>query len=603
MLADDWQGVSSFDRVCKSEVLTRGRGGAGLDISQLSANAHPLREDLLTMRVFKGAQIIAGTAVLALGLAACGGGDEAPDPAAGGEGSAAAPIVIEIAEPQHELVPGNTAETSGAEVLNALFIGLVNYDADKKPINQIAESITSDDQINWTIKLKDGYKFHDGTPVDAQSFVDSWNYTANGANAYEANYFMGSIAGYAEMNPADPDGDGPQEAPAATATTLSGLKVVDPLTFTVELTNPFSGFPTMLGYTAFYPMPKAAFGPDGKVTAAYGESPIGNGPFKMAKPWKRGVETKISLVRNDDYTEAKAKVEAVDFAIYTDLNTAYRDLQAGNIDIMDQLPAEVIASAKAELGDRYIEQPSSGIGYLGFPTKVGADYAKSPELRKAISMAIDRKTITEQVFSGTRVPADDFISPVVAGYRQGACGEACTYDPVKAKELWDANGGAQAGTIELGYNADGGHKEWIEAVANNLRTNLGVNVEPKPVEKFATILDDLGADKWKGLFRMAWIMDYPSPENYLKPIFAANASSNYSGFNNKEFEELLKKADSAPTVEEGIAAYQAADDILLKELPYIPVYFYQTNGAFSSNVKNVKIDPFERIDIVNVERA
>ncbi|MEO3854486.1 ABC transporter substrate-binding protein [Acrocarpospora sp. B8E8] len=552
------------------------------------------------MRVTKGAQIIAGSALLALAVAACGGSDA---PEAGGSAPATQPVRVEIAEPQHELVPGNTAETSGAEVLNALFIGLVNYDAEKKPINQIAESITSDDQTNWTIKLKDGYKFHDGTPVDAQSFVDSWNYTANGANAYEGNYFMGSIQGYAEMNPVDPDGEGEQVAPAATATTLSGLKVVDNLTFTVALTNPFSGFPTMLGYTAFYPMPKAAFGPDGKVTEAYGKSPIGNGPFKMAKPWERGKDQAISVVRNDDYKEGKAKIDAVNFQIYLDLNAAYRDLQAGNLDIMDQLPAEAIGSAKAEFGDRYIEQPSSGIGYIGFPIKTGADYAKNADVRKAVSMAIDRKTITETVFSGTRVPADDFISPVVSGYRQGACGEACTYDPVKAKELFDKAGGASLGAIEIGYNADGGHKEWIEAVANNLRTNLGAEVTPKPVEKFATILDDLGAKKWKGGFRMAWIMDYPSPENYLKPIFAANASSNYSGFNNKEFEEHLKAGDSAKTLEEGIAAYQAADDILLKELPYIPVYFYQTNGAYSQHVKNVKIDPFERIDLFNVEKA
>ncbi|MEO3814676.1 ABC transporter substrate-binding protein [Sphaerisporangium sp. B11E5] len=548
------------------------------------------------MRVTKGAQIVVGTALLALAVAACGGGGGDTSGAGSSAGAGAAGAVrVEIAEPQHDLIPGNTTETSGAEVLNALFVGLVDYDADKKPYNRVAESIESPDSKTWTIKLKSSYKWHNGEPVVAQNFVDSWNFTANGANAQEGNYFFGSIAGYDEMNPG--------EGKTPTATTLSGLKVVDDTTFTVELKNPFSGFPTMLGYTAFYPLPKAAFESEGKLKADFGSNPVGNGPFKMSKPWKRGSDQTISTVRNDDFSEGKAKIDAVDFKIYTDLNTAFNDLRAGNLDIMDQLPAEAIATAKQEFGDRYIEQPSSGIGYIGFPIKNGADYAKNKDVRKAISMAIDRKTITETVFSGTRVPADDFISPVVSGYRQGACGEACTYDPAKAKTLFEQAGGKSMGAIEIGYNADGGHKEWIEAVANNLRTNLGVEVTPKPVEKFATILDDLGAKKWTGSFRMAWIMDYPSPENYLRPIFGSGASSNYSGYSDKKFDDLLTQGDSAKTIEDGIKFYQQADDLLLEELPYIPVYFYQTNGAYSNHVKNVKIDPFERIDLFNVEKA
>ncbi|GIH69868.1 peptide ABC transporter substrate-binding protein [Sphaerimonospora thailandensis] len=553
------------------------------------------------MRVTRGVKLAAGTALLALAVAACGGGggDSKESGSAGAQ-----PVRVQIAEPQNDLIPGNTAETSGSEVVSALFIGLMSYDDNKKPVNRIAESIESTDQVNWTIKIKDGYTWHDGTPVTAQNFVDAWNFTAYGPNLQQNNYFYSVVKGYDEMNPADPDGEeGPKEAPEPSAKTLSGLNVVDDKTFTVELTHPFSGFPTMLGYVAFYPLPKAAFGADGKLTADYGANPIGNGPFKMSKPYKRGTDQTIDLARNDSFKEGQAKVDAVQFKIYTDLNTAYNDLRAGNLDIMDQLPAEAIGGAKAEFGDRYIEQPSSGVGWIGFNVKTGASYSKNPELRKAISMSIDRKTITETVFSGTRVPADDQISPVVAGYRKGACGEACTYDPAKAKELWDANGGKDVKTINLNYNADGGHKEWIEALANNLRTNLQVEVQAKPYEKFADILNDLEKGKVPGGFRMAWIMDYPSPENYLRPIFATGGSSNYVKYSNKEFDELLKKGDSAATFDEGLKYYQQADDIALRDLAYVPIYFYTTNGAYSTHVKNIKIDPFEHIDLFNVERA
>ncbi|MEU7001088.1 ABC transporter substrate-binding protein [Nonomuraea sp. NPDC046570] len=554
------------------------------------------------MRVTKGAQIVAGTALLALAVAACGGGGGGTEQKASG-GAAASPVRVYIAEPQHELSPINTNDTSGAEVLNALFVGLVDYDKDKNPILKGAESIEPDAESKvWTIKLKDGFKFHNGDPVTAQSYVDAWNAAAYGPNAYEGGYFFSSVEGYEDVAPADPDGpDGPTPAPEPKAKTLSGLKVVDDKTFVVTLARPYSGFKTMLGYTTFMPMPKAAFGPDGKVTKEYGESPIGNGPFKMAKPWKRGSEQSMSLVRYDDYVE-KAKIDAVEFKIYTDANTAWNDLRAGNLDIMDQLPPEAIATAKQELGDRYIEKPSSGIGFLGFNIVSGDKYATNPELRKAIGMAIDRKTITETIFSNTRVPADDFISPVVGGYQQGGCGEACTYDPAKAKALWEKAGGGKA-NIEIAYNADASHKEWIEAVANNLRQNLGVEATPKPYEKFALIQDDLDVGKVKGAFRMAWIMDYPSMENYLRPIFGTGGSSNYGRYSNKDFDKALTAGDSAKTQEEGNAAYRKGADMIAKDLPYLPIYFYQTNGGYSQNVKSVTIDPFERVDLANVERA
>ncbi|GAA2809607.1 hypothetical protein GCM10020219_096880 [Nonomuraea dietziae] len=268
---------------------------------------------------------------------------------------------------------------------------------------------------------------------------------------------------------------------------------------------------------------------------------------------------------------------------------------------MDQLPPEAIATAKQELGDRYIEQPSSGVGYFGFNARNGEEWAKNPELRKAVSMAIDRKTITEQVFSGTRVPADDFVSPIVAGYRKGACVE-CVYDPAKAKALWDKNGGGK-GPVSLSYNGDGGHKEWIEAAANNLRQNLGVEVKVDAFESFAAILDELDKGKVTGGFRMAWIMDYPSMENYLRPIFGTGGSSNHGRYSNKDFDELLVKGDSAKSDEEGVKFYQQAGDMLVKDMPYIPVYFYQTNAGYSQRVKNVTIDPFERIDLAKVERV
>ncbi|MEV0231154.1 ABC transporter substrate-binding protein [Nonomuraea sp. NPDC050786] len=545
------------------------------------------------MRVTKGAQIVAGTALLALAVAACGGGasDGGGTAAGGGE----TPVRMEVGEPQELLNPQNTTETEGSEVLAAIFSPLVRYDENKQPVEEAAESITTSDSKVWTIKLKSGYTWHDGTPVTAADYARAWNYAAYQDNAMASSYFFGRVDGYNDVHPG--------EGKTPTAKEMKGLKAVDDLTLEVTLSAPFSQFKTMLGYTAFYPLPKAAFGSDGKVTQAYGEQPIGQGLFKVDKPYKKGTDQTIDLTVYDKFPGAKPKNwKKLQFKIYTSAETAYNDLQAENLDVDDSLPASAIASAKAALGDRYFDEPDAAVGYIGVPLKYNPDF-KNPDVRKAISMAIDRKTITETVFSGTRAPADDFINPAIPGYRQGAC-TSCTYNPAEAKKLYDSAGGPKK--IELGYNADGGHKEWIEAVANNLRANLNIEVTPKPFEKFQGILDALDAKEYKGLFRMGWSIDYPSAENYLTPIFGTGSigtGSNYGGYSNKDFDELVAKGDQAADPAEGLKLYQQADDILLKDLPYIPVYFYRSNFGHSTKVKNVKLNLLNQVQWADIEKA
>jgi oligopeptide transport system substrate-binding protein len=540
------------------------------------------------MRKVVGLRAAAGAVMIALAVAACGGG--------GGEAANDLPVRMEIGEPQKGLVPTLTSESEGGEVLNALFTPLVEYDANKQPVpSALTESINTTDNKVWTIKLKPGFTFHNGEKLTAQSFIDGWNYGANQDNAQDANYFFARIDGYADLNP----GEGKE----VTAKTMKGLKAVDELTLEVTLADQFSQFSTMLGYTAFYPLPKAAFGPDGKVTKEFEASPVGNGLFKMTKPYRKGTDQTIDLVRFEEYAGPKPKIDKVQLKLYTSIETAFNDLRAGNLDLMDNMPPSAISVAKSQLGAQYLEQADAGIGYIGFPLETNPAF-RNPDVRKAVSMAIDRKTIADKVFSGTRAPADDFINPAIAGYRQGAGGETFVYDPAKAKALYDEAGGPK--TLELAYNTDGGHKEWMEAVGNNLRSALGITVNMKPYEQFAAILDDLEQRKFTGAFRMGWAIDYPSAENFLTPIFGTGAietGSNYGGYSNKEFDELLVKGDTAKTAEESLKFYQQADDILIKDLPYIPVYFYRLNAAQSQNVKGLKVNLLNQIEWLSVEKA
>ncbi|MGW4895001.1 peptide ABC transporter substrate-binding protein [Kitasatospora sp. NPDC004240] len=548
------------------------------------------------MRLTKTMRWTALAACTALAITACstGGDKKSSGQTSGAPGKKGGSISVELGEPQHGLVPQNTAESEGAEVLNAIFAGLIDYDIKTNaPTLRVAESIESPDATVWTIKLKDGYTFHNGEKVTAKSFVDAWNYGANQDNAQEAMPFFDKILGSEELAP------GKGKTPATKE--LKGLKVVDDKTFTVTLKAPFSQFKTMLGYNAFFPLPQAFF-TDPK---AYGEKPIGNGPFEMDGAWEHNKQIKVKRYENFPEADGKAKLDSVTFKIYEKLETAYNDLRADTIQITDKLPISAMGTVASEFGDRYIYKPESGVGYLGFPIATNPAFAKA-DIRKAISMAIDREAITKTIFSGTRKPADDFINPIIPGYRQGALGDAAKYNPAKAKELFTQAGGLPGNTIEIGYNADGGHKEWIEAVGNQLKANLGLEVTFKPFEKFGAILTALGDKKYSGAFRMAWSMDYPSAENYLRPIFSKVAienGSNYGGYVNEEFETVLAKADSAKTDEESLKLYQQADDILIKDMPYIPVYTYMSSSAYTKTVKNVNVNAQGQMDLANVELA
>ncbi|GGL45902.1 peptide ABC transporter substrate-binding protein [Planomonospora parontospora] len=540
------------------------------------------------MRVTKGAKIIAGTVLLALGLAACGSGTSAD-----GVAGADQPVRMKIGEPQKLFYPADTTEAEGAEVMGAIFAPLVKYDENKQVIDFVADSISSTDNKVWTIKIEPGFTWHNGEKLVAQNYVDAWNYAANQENAQGGNYFFARILGYDDLNPG--------EGKTPVTTEMKGLRVIDNETFRVTLSQPFSQFRTMLGYTVFYPLPKAAFGDDGKITEAYARQPIGQGYFKMDKPYNKGTDQTIELTRYEYFPEVKPKFEKLQFRIYTSAETAWNDLQGGTLDILEQLPPSAISTAK-ELGDRYIDQADAGVGYVGFPIMANKAY-ENPQIRQAISMAIDRKTITQTVFSGTRAPADDFINPLLDGYRPGAC-TACAYDPAQAKRLYDEAGGPKQ--LELASNMDGGHKEWIEAVANNLRSNLGIEVTVRPFEKLQQILDELDTKKYGGMYRMGWSIDYPSAENYLTPMFSTGSiktGSNFSGYSNTQFDELVAKGDTATSQEESLKYYQKADDLLLRDLPMIPIFFYRLNAAFSEHVRGVKINLINQVEWTTVERA
>ncbi|MFC5956861.1 ABC transporter substrate-binding protein [Streptomyces pratens] len=515
---------------------------------------------------------------VALAATACGGGD-------GGSGETGAVLSASWGDPQNPLEPSNTNEVQGGKVLDMIFRGLKRYDPETgEAQDMLAESIETKDSQNFTVRVKNGWTFSNGEKVTAQSFVDAWNYGASLKNNQRNAYFFGYIEGYDETHP---------EKGEQTADTLSGLKVTDELTFTIKLTQKFSTFPDTLGYAAFAPLPQAFFDDHD----AWVAKPVGNGPYTV-DTYTKG--SQMSLRAWADYPgNDKARNGGVDLKVYTDNNTAYTDLLAGNLDLVDDVPASQLKNVKSDLGDRYLNTPAGIIQTLAFPFYDKAwNKTGSEKVRKGLSMAINRDQITETLFVKTRTPATDWTSPVLGkdgGFQDGLCGDACEYKPDEAKKLIQEGGGLPGGKVTITYNADtGSHKDWVDAVCNSINNALDNEraCAGNPVGTFADFRNQITQQKMSGPFRAGWQMDYPLIQNFLQPLYYTNASSNDGKWSNKNFDEFVDRANQETDTAKAVGLFQQAEEVVRDNMAAIPLWYQNGSAGWSERLSDVKLNPF-----------
>ncbi|MFC0503402.1 peptide ABC transporter substrate-binding protein [Micromonospora costi] len=544
------------------------------------------------MRVSKRASsAIALSAAVALIASGCSGSDDGGDAGNTADGA----IVIDGTQPEVPLVPANTTETGGGAIIDYLWTGLVEYPNNGgAPQNAVAESIETQDSKVYTIKIKKGLKFHDGSEVKAANFTKAWNWAAYSPNGAQNSSFFADIQGFDDVQSEDPDGDGPKPAPEPKAKEMSGLKVVDDYTFEVTLGAPTAVFPTKLGYSAFVPLPDVFFTqkPD-----EFGRKPIGNGPVKFVS-WEDDVM--IKLTRFDDYQlRDKMKIKDVDVKLYQEDTAAYNDLLAGNLDFQQQVPVSALAGDKwkADLGDRAIQSTTPSTGIIAFP--IYDKRFQDPKLRRAVSLAINRQEITDKIFFGNRTPADSWANPLTPGAKAGNC-TACQFNPDEAKRLLAEAGGFQ-GEMVFYYNADASHKEWMEAVAQSVKNVLNINARAEGIPTFAVFREQINAHKMKGPYRAGWQQDYPDVENWVNPLYVTGGSSNDGQYSNPQVDALAKEASGAPSLEASHEKFAEAVKIIDQDTPSIVVYFQGQQSGHSEKIKKVELTNVGEIDITSVE--
>ncbi|MFB7868129.1 ABC transporter substrate-binding protein [Streptomyces sp. NPDC056069] len=527
------------------------------------------------MRGAMNARWVAGAIVVPLAATACGQGAESNYASSGVDPNGI--FSIALGEPEKPLLTGDTMESNGAAVLAGLFSTLVDYREDGSMEMVNAESVTTADSRTWTVKIKKGWTFHDGTPVTAHSYVDAWNWNADIGNSMGLASWFADIQGYNDVHPET-------EGAKAAAKGMRGLRVVDNQTFTIELKTAVPYFGHKLACIVFAPLPTSFY----KDPKAAGENPVGNGPYRFDS-WDH--KKKIEITRFNGYKGPnKAKNGGVLFKNYITLEAAYEDLKSGNVDVLRGIAPKDLPVYRKDLGDRAVDQPFSAIQSLAIAFY--ADQWKKPKqidprVIQGLSMAIDRATITRTVLNGTREPATGWVAKGVLGYQPNAV-EATRFDPVRAKQLIAEGGGVPGSAISIQFNADGGHKEWVDAVCNSITQATGVKCHGDSKPDFQADLTARKNRQVKSIYRSGWVLDYPVNANFISELFRTNAGANQGGFSNKELDARIAQADSSATLDEAVKAYQAIEKDLVNYMPSIPLWYYKVNAGYSEKVSGVR---------------
>lgn len=518
---------------------------------------------------------------------------------AGTESTAAKPggtFSVASEEPQN-LVPSNCYDLYCANVLNQLYTGLFRFVTQSdgtvapEPTELVDSISTSDGGTTWSIKIKDGWTFTNGEAITAQTFVDTWNFAANGGNGQQLGFVFGpaqlNVVGYDKVSDTK-----------STDGKLEGLKVVSPTEIQMTLVSPLGQniFENFLAGPQIFPMPSVAF----TDVDAFNKQPIGDGPYMMTEPWTPN--QKIDIVKNPDYKGTPGNADKVEFRIYNDTTAEWADLQANNVDVVPQIPQAALSQASQVLGDRFINTPGAlSFSYYFFPQQ-GTTYANK-DVRKAIAMSIDEAAINEKLLYNTQTPATAFAPSTIPGGGTDPCGEACTYDPVKAKQMFDAAGGVPGNKIEFA-GLQGSPNTVLKATCDQIQKNLGVTCSLKLFPDFGSMLDaygKIGPNDAGFIGGLGWGADNPTLQNMIAPLFGTGSPSNYIGYSNPKFDELIAKGNAEQDTAAQIKDWQDAQQVVYDDFVAFATNWRNTVAGYSTNVTNVDINPQGFINIPEIQ--
>ncbi len=490
-------------------------------------------------------------------------------------------VTIAISEPAF-IDPVNLVESEGIQVGNALFDSLVAYDPKTSElVPAVAESWESnEDATVWTFHIRKGSTFHNGREVTAQDFKYAWERICDPENESMVSYHLAAIKGFDEMQNGQ-------------ASNLAGVKVTNDYTLEVTLAYPFADFEYVVGHPALAPVPQEEVEKD---LAAYAEMPVGNGPFKMTEPWNH--DQYIKVARFDNYYGGAPYVDGVDFNIFPDPEAAFLEFRAGTVDFSAIPSSEVEAvidqygkspdGLEVSPGQQAVLGPELSTYFFVFNTE--DPILENADLRRAISLAINRDTVAEVIFGGLRQSASSIIPPGVLGYEEGAWPYS-HFDRAQASELLAAAGypdGDGLPELTLLTNSGGGHEQVMELFQADL-ASIGVQSRIESIEA-AQYLENLSTGNFQ-IARCSWTADYPIIDSFLHPLFYSESGNNAGHYTNQAVDAAIIDARKITTSADRIAAYRDIVQMVGEDAPAVPVVAYNHQYVGSDRIHGLIYSP------------
>lgn len=474
--------------------------------------------------------------------------------------------------------PNLIQDVSGNDVARQLFEGLMNQDDKGNLVPGVATGFDiSADKMTYTFHLRDNAKWSDGSPVTANDFVYSWQRAADPATASEYAWYM-SLMGVANVDDVI-DGKQPPSALAVSAPDAS--------TFVVTLSQPLPYFPQMVVNAVTFPVPQKAIEKYGADWTKPGNM-ISNGAYMLTE---RVPQEKLVMERNPNYwDDANTVINKVSYLIINDDNQALTRYLAGELDKTD-IPTGQYPRLKKEYPNQAQSFPLLCTYYYNFNlSDSGPAALKDVRVREALSLAVNRDVIVDNILQGGQKPAYTFTHWATAGFEAPDLPIMdMTQDErnAKAQELMKEAGYGTGGkplSLEILYNTSDAHKALAVAIGQMWKQTLGIDTSLKN-EEWKTFLDDRGKQNYE-IARGGWCGDYNEPSTFLD-LMTTTSGYNDAKYSNPKVDALMKDARLADNPQ---ADYTQVEQLMAQDVPVFPVYAYASVKMLNAKIRNWPVD-------------
>ncbi|MBO9130100.1 peptide ABC transporter substrate-binding protein [Bacillus sp. 165] len=467
--------------------------------------------------------------------------------------------------------------------LNNLGEGLTRLGKDHQPEPAAAEKwdVSSDGKV-YTFHLRKNAKWSNGKPVTAEDFEYAWKRMLSAELASPAAFLAYFIEGAEAYNTGKGSADDVK------------VKAVDENTFEVTLTSPQAFFLSVITNPSFFPVSKDVVENNAdwaKEAATF----VGNGPFKLTK-WEHSKE--MVFEKNEHYWDAKSvKLDGVKWAMINDSNTEYQMYQTNELDsssVPSALAEKLIEDGKVKMEDQ------AGLEFYRF--NVNMEPFQNQKIREAFSLAIDQEKIAKYVKRQGQKAAYGMVS---YGFEDASGqdfrkhnGDLIKTDTAKAKQLLEEGmkeeGYKALPEVTLTYSTSDGNKMVAEALQQMINEALGVDIKIANME-WNVFSEDQKAGKFQ-FSRGSFLADYGDPVNFLENFTTGNIM-NRTAWSNAQYDELIKKSKQEKEEKQRFEYLYQAEQLLLKELPVVPLYFYAQTYLQKDNITGVVHHPVGYLEL------